>query len=118
MSTVLTAGSRTRARSHVDPRRRVEHEGADAVLRGTLEHVFAVITAQRRAARVLLSHVQEIFIRSARGEAAVLTHEDLRASLTVRVLLPHAVDLTQVRLQRAPLRERFITQITPVRTDT
>lgn len=88
------------------------------MLRRTLEHVFAVVTPKRGAARVLLSHVQEILVWSAGSEAAVLAHEDLGASLAVRVLLTHTVDLAQVRLQRASLRERFITQITPVRTDT
>ncbi len=88
------------------------------MLRWALQHVFAVITAQCRAAGVLLSDVEKVFVRPVGGEAAVLAHEDLGAPLAVCVLLPDAVDLPQVRLQRAALREGFLTQITAVRTDT
>ncbi len=109
---------RWRCASHVESGGGVQHEGGDAVLRWALQHVFAVITAQRRAAGVLLSDVEKVFVRPAGGEAAVLAHEDLGAPLAVCVLLPDAVDLPQVRLQRAALREGFLTQITAVRTDT
>lgn len=104
--------------SHVKRRCRVEHERRDAGLSVRLLHVFAVVSAQCRTIRVPLTHMHEVLIRPAGSKAAVLTHKDLGAALPVRVLLPHAMDLTQVRLQRAALRESLLAKFTPVRPDT
>lgn len=65
-----------------------------------------------------LTHVHEVLVGPTGSEAAVLTHEDLGAALPVRVLLNHAMDLAQVRLQGAALCESFLTQLTPVGPDT
>lgn len=77
-----------------------------------------VVAPQRRAARVALSHVDKVLVGPVGGEAAVLAHEDLGAPLSVGVLLVHAVDLALVGLQGAALRERLLTELTAVRTDT
>lgn len=61
--------------------------------------MFAVVSAQSRTFRMPLAHVHEVLIGSAGSEAAVLTDKDLGAALPVGVLLPHTVDLAQVRLQ-------------------
>lgn len=112
------SSERLRVVSHVKRCGRVEHEGRDAGLSVRLLHVFAVVSAQGRTIWMPLAHVHEVLIGPAGSEAAVLTHEDLGAALPVRVLLPHAMDLAQVRLQRAALRESLLAQLTPVRPDT
>ena len=89
-----------------------------AVGLGLLLGVFAVVPPQGRAAGVTLTHMQEVLLGPRGGEAAVFAHEDLGAALAVGVLLSHAVDLAQVRLQGAALGEGFLTQLTPVRPDT
>lgn len=78
----------------------------------------AVVSAEGRAARVALPHMEEVFIRAAGCEAAVLTHEDLGTSLSIGVLLKNAMNFPHVRLQGASLREGFFTQFTLVRTNT
>lgn len=65
-----------------------------------------------------LTHVHEVLVGPTGSEAAVLTHKDLGAALPVRVLLPHAMDLAQMRLQRAALSEGLLAQLTPVWPDT
>lgn len=77
----------------------------------------AIIPAEGGASRMALSHVEEVLIGAARGVTTVLAHEDLGASLAVGVLLVDAVDLPHVRLQRAALREGFLTELTLVRAD-
>lgn len=61
--------------------------------------MFAVVSAQCWAVGVPLTYVHEVLVWSAGSEAAVLAHKDLGASLPVSVLLPHTMDLAQVRLQ-------------------
>ena len=78
----------------------------------------AVVAPQGGAPRVTLPHVDEVVVGPVGGEAAVLTHKDLGASLAVSVLLEDAVDLPLVGLQRAALRERLLTELTPVGPDT
>ena len=77
-----------------------------------------VVAPQSRAARVALPHVDKVLVGPVGGEAAVLTHKDLGASLAVGVLLMNPVDLPLVGLQRAALRESLFTELTPVGSDT
>lgn len=78
----------------------------------------AVVPAEGRTTRVALSHMKEVLIRATRGVTAVLTHKDLGASLAVGILLVNTVNLPHMGLQRAPLCEGFLAQLTLVRTDT
>lgn len=80
--------------------------------------VAAVVSAEGRAPRVALLHVQEVFIRAAGGVATVFTHKDLGTSLSIGVLLVNAVNLSHVGLEGASLCEGFLTQLTLVRTNT
>lgn len=59
----------------------------------------AIVPAQGGTARVALPHMEEIFIRAARGVTTILTHKNLRASLAVGVLLVDAMNLPHVGLQ-------------------
>lgn len=80
----------------------------------SVRNVFAIVSPQGRAARMMLTNMDEIFIRSSRGEATVLAHKDLGAPLAVGILLPHPMDLPQVGLQGAALSEGFLTELTPI----
>lgn len=72
---------------------------------------------QEGAAGVDAADVQvQVLLRGARV-AAVLAHVQLVPPLLVGVLLLHAVDLLQVRLQRAALREGLVANLTLVRTN-
>lgn len=81
-------------------------------------HVLAVVSAKCWTVWMSLTHMHEVLVRPAGSKATVLTHKDLGAALPVCVLLPHTMDLAQVGLQRAALRESLLTQLTPVRSDT
>lgn len=80
--------------------------------------VAAVVSAEGGAPWVALLHMQEVFIRAAGGVAAVFTHKDLGASLSIGVLLVNAVNLSHVGLEGASLREGFVTQLTLIRANT
>lgn len=72
---------------------------------------------QEGAAGVDAADVQvQVLLRGARV-AAVLAHVQLVPPLLVGVLLLHAVDLLQVRLQRAALREGLVANLALVRTN-
>lgn len=58
----------------------------------------------------------QVLLRGARV-ATVLTHVQLVPPLLVGVLLLHAVDLLQVRLQRAALREGLVANLALVRAN-
>lgn len=77
-----------------------------------------VVPAESRAARVALSHMEEVLIRPAWCITTILTHKDLGASLAVSILLMYAMNLSHMGLQRATLCESFLTQLTLVGTDT
>lgn len=79
-----------------------------------VRNVFAIVSPQGWAARVMLSYMYEVFIWSPRREATVLTNKDLGAALAVGVLLPHAMNLPQVGFQRAALSEGFLTELAPI----
>lgn len=54
--------------------------------------------------------MQDMTLLTLRCAATLLTHVELGPALLVRVLLLHAMDLLEVRLQRAALGEGLVTQ--------
>lgn len=83
-------------------------QGGDGVLQGH-GHLLGGL-AQQRAVGVVLLQVQDVALLALRRAAALLTHVQLGPPLLVRVLLLHAVDLLEVGLQGAALREGLVAQ--------
>lgn len=59
---------------------------------------------------MVLLEVQHVALLALRGTATLLTHIELGPALLVRILLLHAMDLLEVRLERAALGEGLVTQ--------
>lgn len=83
-------------------------QGGDGVLQGH-GHLLGGL-AQQRAVGVVLLQVQDVALLALGRAATLLAHVQLGPPLLVRVLLLHAVDLLEMRLQRAALREGLVTQ--------
>lgn len=72
---------------------------------------------QEGAAGVDAADVQVQVLLCRARVAAVLAHVQLVPPLLVGILLLHAMDLLQVRLQRAALRESLVANLALVRTN-
>lgn len=83
-------------------------QGGDSILQGH-GHLLGGL-AQQWAVGVVLLQVQDVALLALRRAATLLTHVQLGPPLLVRVLLLHAMDLLEMRLQRAALREGLVTQ--------
>lgn len=83
-------------------------QGGDGVLQGH-GHLLGGL-AQQRAVGVVLLEVEDVALLALGRAAALLAHVQLGPPLLVRVLLLHTVDLLEVGLQRAALREGLVTQ--------
>lgn len=83
-------------------------QGGDGVLQG-YGHLLGGL-AQQRAVGVVLLQVQDVALLALGRAAALLAHVQLGPPLLVRVLLLHAVDLLEMGLQRAALREGLVAQ--------
>lgn len=83
-------------------------QGCDSVLQGHSHFLGGL--AQQWAVRVAFLEVQDMTLLTLRCAATLLTHVELGPALLVRVLLLHAMDLLEVRLQRAALGEGLVTQ--------
>lgn len=82
-------------------------QGGDSVLQGHGHFLGGL--AQQWAVRVVLPEVQDVAFLALGRAAAFLAHVQLGPALFVRVLLLHAMDLLEVRLQRAALGEGLVT---------
>lgn len=65
---------------------------------------------QQRAVGVALAQVGQVGVLAVGRAAALLAHVELGAPLLVGVALGHPVDLLEVGLQRAALREGLLAQ--------
>lgn len=83
-------------------------QGGDGVLQGH-SHLLGGL-AQQRAVRVVLLQVQDVALLALGRAATLLAHVQLGPPLLVRILLLHAMDLLEMRLQRAALSEGLVTQ--------
>lgn len=83
-------------------------QGVDGVLQGH-GHLLGGL-AQQRAVGVVLLQVQDVALLALGRAAALLAHVQLGPPLLVCVLLLHAMDLLEMRLQGAALREGLVTQ--------
>lgn len=83
-------------------------QGGDGVLQGH-GHLLGGL-AQQRAVGVVLLEVEDVALLALGRAAALLAHVQLGPPLLVCVLLLHTVDLLEVGLQRAALREGLVTQ--------
>lgn len=83
-------------------------QGGDGVLQGH-GHLLGGL-AQQWAVGMVLLEVEDMALLALGRAAALLAHVQLGPPLLVRVLLLHTVDLLEVGLQRAALREGLVTQ--------
>lgn len=87
-------------------------QGGDGVLQGH-GHLLGGL-AQQRAVGVVLLQVQDVALLALGRAATLLAHIQLGPPLLVCVFLLHAMDLLEMRLQRAALSEGLVTQATLV----
>lgn len=76
---------------------------------GALVCLATVVAPQGGAARVALTHVEEVLFGTVGRVATVLAYKDLGAALAVGVLLAHTMDLPQVGFKGAALCEGLVT---------
>jgi len=79
---------------------------------------FIVELEESRTVWVVLFQVEIVHLRLIGSVTAFFTYVHLCSSLFVLILMGHSVYFETMRLQRAPLSERLLTQRTFIRADT